>query len=88
MKTIEQIVIEYLEPTFSEIMGVDRYYFEDYSQMLSELSANEHWMDLVIELRDNMGKYYCNSGAYNANCDVASTLESLAPEKYKGQFKY
>lgn len=88
MKTIEQIVIEALEPSFSERIGVERYYFEEYSQMLSELSLNEYWMDLVIDLRDNMGRYYTNSGAYNANCDVASTLECLAPEKYAGKFRY
>lgn len=88
MKAIEDIVIDSLEPTFSERMSAQSAYFEDYSRMLSELSCNYHWMDLVIDLRDNMGRYHENSGAYNANLDVASTLESLVPEKYAGVFTY
>lgn len=88
MKTIEEIVIESLEPTFAELMGSEKCYFEDYSKTLSSLSTDEYWMDLVIELRDNMGEYYANSGAYSASCDVASTLESLYPERYAGIFRY
>ena len=86
-KTIEQIVIESMEPTFEELIGSSKYFYEDYSRNLSAFS----WLSyeaLLIELGYILSHYFSNSGTYNAACDVASTLEALCPEKYAGKFIY
>lgn len=89
MKTIEEIVIEKLEPTFAEIMdetlnwhgyGFELCYLGHVLRAKPEM--------LVQELNETLAAYRSSSGEYTAACDVASTLESLAPEKYKDKFKY
>lgn len=87
-KTIEQIVIESMEPTFEELIGSSKYFYEDYSRHLSALNWLTSEDGFVWELQYLLSNYFSNAGAYNAACDVASTLEVLCPEKYTGKFTY
>lgn len=82
-----EYIIEALEPTFAEMMGPDKSYYEDYSCNLTMFSVvlKER---LDKELQYILKHYFSNSGTYNAACDVASCLESLCPEEYAGVFKY
>ena len=89
MKTIERIVIEELEPTFKDAMhsmyGIN--YWVVYSETLYSLLAGNFDGGFIKEL--NMGiNETCSKGVKDACIDVASTLESLAPEKYAGKFHY
>lgn len=84
-KTIEQIVIESMEPTFAEMVTSKDYYFEEYSDTLHFMLKPK---SLVEWLNYLLGFSISTTGTYNAACDVASTLESLCPEKYAGKFVY
>ena len=88
MKTIEEIVIDVLEPTFKDMMlsnnGVN--YWVSYGAKLQVLGMSEFDDYFIRDL--NIGMNSALSSVKDACVDVASTLESLAPEKYAGQFKY
>ena len=90
-KTIEQIVIESMEPTFAEQMTseVEKYWRGYEWELLSMKVVLNHKPNMIIsEINASLKCYYSSEGEYNAACDVASTLESLCPEKYTGKFTY
>lgn len=80
-------IIEALMPTFAELTGDDKYYYDTYSSNLRIFSVITQ-DKLDKELRYILQHYFSNSGTYNAACDVASCLESLCPEEYAGKFVY
>lgn len=89
--TLEAIVIESMAPNMEDYM--DDYaivpspvYWDLYCDMLEELELNKQWLTMLCN--NIFLNYSSNNGRYNACVDVASTLESLAPEKYAGKFKY
>lgn len=85
--TLEKIVIDSMIPSMEDCMDTSSpVYWDLYCDMLVELKTESKW---VILLCNNIFRNYnSNDGRYCACCDVASTLESLAPEKYAGKFKY
>ena len=87
--TIEEIVIDALEPTFADMMD-ESLNWHGYGMELCYLGhvLRTRPEMLVEELNETLSGYRSTSGEYTAACDVASTLESLAPEKYAGKFKY
>lgn len=89
MKTIEQYVIDALEPSFSDMMN-ESINWHRYGTELCYLGVilSREPENFVDEINETLAGYMSTSGEYTAACDVASTLESLAPEKYDGKFKY
>ena len=88
-KTIEQIVIESMEPTFAEQIGTETSeYWDEYSSELGVLDAWSHTGFTLGDLNSTLRCSMSSTGYYNAACDVASTLEVLCPEKYAGKFTY
>lgn len=90
MKTIEEIVIDALEPTFFEWLDMS-FDWEGYHHELAFLMGCVSYsfsQELFIEDINFSLMYPSNTFKYTAACDVASTLESLAPEKYAGKFRY
>lgn len=89
MKTIEEIVIDALEPTFADMMETNTKW-HGYGMELCYLMGIflSHPNCFVDEVNTTLIDYTSNTGEYTAACDVASTLESLAPEKYAGKFRY
>lgn len=85
-KTIEQIVIESMEPTFAEILDTNwAVRYSDglgFTQVLIGKSSDGVVFTLNDWMRHSVG------AKYDAYVDVASTLESLCPEKYAGKFVY
>lgn len=86
-RTMVEYIIEALEPTFTEWLGDDKHYYEDYASNLRMFSVVPKER-LDEELEYILQHYFSNSGTYNAACDVASCLESLCPEEYAGKFVY
>ena len=90
-KTIEQIVIESLEPTFTDFVKDETSkYWYGYEEELAIMKVvlNRSQESLIEEINETLKGYYSSNGEYNAALDVASTLEALCPEKYAGKFTY
>lgn len=89
MKQIEYIVLDKLEPSFTDMMDTSTNW-HGYGMELCYLGhvLRARPEMLIEELNETLKSYRSSSGEYTAACDVASTLESLAPEKYAGKFKY
>lgn len=89
VKPIEYIVLDKLEPSFVDMMD-DSLNWHGYGMELCYLGhvLRARPEMLVEELNETLAGYRSTSGKYTAACDVASTLESLAPEKYAGKFRY
>lgn len=90
MKTIEEIVIDWMRPSFLEWLDMS-FDWEEYSNELDLLlmTVFHKWSEeKFIEDINFSLMYPSNTSKYTAACDVASTLESLAPEKYACKFRY
>lgn len=91
--TIEEIVIRCLYVSMSDHMNaLGQYgYWEMYQHsldMMSGLFKNHGMMFAVKHMNLIMSTAPSYTGRTSAVVDVATTLETLAPEKYAGTFKY
>lgn len=87
---IEEIVIDWMRPSFIEWLDMS-FDWEEYSNeldlMLITVFHKWSYEKFIADLNFSM-THGSNTSKYTAACDVASTLESLAPEKYAKQFIY
>lgn len=87
MKSIEEIVIASMVPSMQDYIDTTMpQYWDQYCDQLEEISLNIPW--LILGCNNIFLNYHSTNGRYNACVDIASTLESLAPDKYAGKFKY
>lgn len=87
MKSIEEIIIASMVPNMQDYIDTTMpQYWDQYCDQLEEISLNIPW--LILGCNNIFLNYNSTNGRYNACVDIASTLESLAPEKYAGKFKY
>lgn len=87
MKSIEEIVIASMVPSMQDYIDTTMpQYWDQYCDQLEEISLNIPW--LILGCNNIFLNYNSTNGRYNACVDIASTLESLAPDKYAGKFKY
>lgn len=90
MKTIEEIVIDWMQPSFIEWLDMSfdwEGYHHELEYLLGCVSYNFSEDALIEDINFSL-MYPSNTSKYCAACDVASTLESLAPQKYACKFKY
>lgn len=87
MKTIEEIVVDALRADFADLMRNTSYYSE-YDDTLDILGRHFELGGAVGLINSSLKTFHSWSAHHGACFDVASTLESLAPEKYKGKFNY
>ena len=92
MNNTIQTIIEHLQPSFAEYADDSKFmHWMEYAVELDELSfclSVNGAESLVDRLNSQMKSKTSNTPEHEACVDVASTVQSLLPNKFKGRFKY